>query len=296
MVRSATAEAAKAEKNKARRQAHEASRDARRASTSEPVRILARIGLGARTVVYLLLGYLTADIAAGHGQGKSASSQGALEEVARQPAGPALLLLLAVGFFAYAAWRLLQSAAGDPGEDRGTDAAKRVGWAAIGALYVALAVRSVLIVAGKSSSSNTTFSAAKSLLKFGGPGLLAIVGFAVVAGGVALSAWAVVHDFGTRLDHEKTPRKLLAPANAVETFGNVVRGLAFAAIGGSLVDAAVTSNATHTKGLNGALHALATQPYGPALLAVAAAGFVAFGLASLLEACFRKVDQDQRGG
>ena len=47
---------------------------------------LARAGLGARGVVYLVLGYLAASIAASGGGGKKANSSGALEEIARQPA------------------------------------------------------------------------------------------------------------------------------------------------------------------------------------------------------------------
>jgi Domain of Unknown Function (DUF1206) len=279
---------------KAEQKAHQGSRDAREASASRPVRALARVGLASRAVVYLILGYLAVDIAVGGGRGKNASSQGALAVVAHQTAGPVLVVFLAAGFCAYAVWRFLQAAAGDPGEERGTELAKRLGWAAIGVVYVALAVRAALLLAGHPSSSNSAFSASKTLLDVGGPPLLAVVGLGVVAGGIGLAVWALAHDFGRQLDHRRMPQALTGPAKLVEVFGTVIRGLVFAAIGSSLVVAAVSKSAKQAKGLNGAVHSLAGQPYGVALLGIAAAGLLAFGLASVVEALYRKVTAEQR--
>lgn len=239
--------------------------------------------------MYLVLGYLTVEVAVGGGGGKNASSQGALAVTVHQTAGPALVALLAAGFCAYAVWRFLQAAGGDPGEERGTETVKRLGWAGIGAVYVALAVRAGLLLAGHPSSGNSAFSTSKVLLGAGGPALLAAVGLGVVAGGVGLSVWALVHDFGRQLERHRLPRPLLAVVRLCEVLGSLVRGLVFAAIGGSLVVAAVSSSAKDAKGLNGAVHALAGQPFGVALLVVAATGFVAFGVASLLEALYRDV-------
>src|SRR5487761_1104262 len=218
---------------RARQKAQKGERDARRARASRPGRLLARIGLFSRAVVYVVLGYLAADIAAGNGRGKNASSQGALVEIAREPVGPALVVLLAAGFLAYAAWRFLQAAAGDESEEGGADAAKRLGWAGIGALYVVLAVRALLLFAdgGSGGNSNSAFSASRTLLDVGGPALLATVGIGVAAGGLALSVWAVRHDFTKRLDQGRMPRELVGASRVVEVFGNVVRGLAVAGIG-----------------------------------------------------------------
>ena len=91
---------------KARRKAKAGERTARRANRSWAGAALARGGLVARAVVYLLLAYLVADIMVGGASGtKNASSQGAFETIRHQPTGPFLLVLLAAGFGAYGCWR-----------------------------------------------------------------------------------------------------------------------------------------------------------------------------------------------
>jgi hypothetical protein len=286
-----------------RRAARGGEREAQRARASAAGKALGRIGLASRAAVYLVLGYLAADIAAGGGQGTNASSQGVLNAIGRQPAGSALLVLLACGFFAYAGWRFLQAAAGDESEAGGTGAWKRLGWTGIGALYVALGARAFLVLAdpgssnGGASGAGGAFSASRTLLSIGGPALLGSVGVGVAGGGIALAVWALRHDFTRRLDRRRMPAELLRPSRVVEVFGNVVRGLAFAGIGASMLAAAVDGRASVAKGLNGLLHSLLAQPFGTALLGVAAAGFVAFGLASLVETVYQDVGPGRaRGG
>ena len=76
---------------------------------------LARLGLIARTVLYLLLSYLTVRVATGSGTGgKQANANGALSEVARTPIGEALVVAAAVGFAAFAVARFVSAAAGLP--------------------------------------------------------------------------------------------------------------------------------------------------------------------------------------
>ena len=84
-------------------------------SSSRWFGMVARVGLAARGVIYVVLAYLVLDIALHGNSPAQTSGQGALGEVARQPEGRALLVAMAVGLAAYAAWRLLQAATGQPG-------------------------------------------------------------------------------------------------------------------------------------------------------------------------------------
>lgn len=93
---------------------------------------MARTGLCARGLIYAVLAVITADIATSGGRGERASSTGAIEELVRQPAGPILVAILAVGLAAYAAWRWLQAASADPDVDGANRLARRAGWAASG--------------------------------------------------------------------------------------------------------------------------------------------------------------------
>ena len=96
---------------------------------------LARSGLAARGLLYIVVAILAVQVAQGH-RGERADKQGALQAVVRQPFGRILVLLLAVGFAGYAIWRFVEAAVGPPDEDDSRKAAfKRVGYAARGVLY-----------------------------------------------------------------------------------------------------------------------------------------------------------------
>jgi hypothetical protein len=71
----------------------------------------ARIGLGARAVVYLVLAYLAFDIAITGSTPAQASGTGAMAEIARQPDGRRLLCLLAAGLLACAAFSVAEASA-----------------------------------------------------------------------------------------------------------------------------------------------------------------------------------------
>ncbi|MDP1806577.1 MAG: DUF1206 domain-containing protein [Acidimicrobiales bacterium] len=70
---------------------------------------LARAGLVARGLLYVVVAILATQVAAGHNETR-ADKQGALQAVVRQPFGRVLVLLLAVGFAGYAAWRFVEAA------------------------------------------------------------------------------------------------------------------------------------------------------------------------------------------
>src|SRR3954465_5851799 len=81
---------------------------------------LARLGLGARGVVYLLVAWIAIRIAFLH-SGQEADRQGAMQQIAHNTPGKIVLLLMAIGFFGYAAWRTVQVASGFPDEDGAKD-------------------------------------------------------------------------------------------------------------------------------------------------------------------------------
>src|SRR5437763_364676 len=74
-------------------------------------RWLARAGLISRGVVYGVIGLLAIKVAVGSA-GKAANQQGALQTIAQQPFGKAVLVVVAAGLAGYAAWRLLRAGVG----------------------------------------------------------------------------------------------------------------------------------------------------------------------------------------
>src|ERR1700749_3636146 len=79
----------------------------RRASDSRPMQLLARAGLVARGVIYILIGWVAILVALG-AKGHQADQQGALQLLAGTPIGLVSLWLLFIGFVGYALWRVFQ--------------------------------------------------------------------------------------------------------------------------------------------------------------------------------------------
>src|SRR4051794_35014886 len=99
---------------------------------------LARLGLAARGVVYLLVAWIAIRIAFLHSS-QQADRQGAMRQIARNTAGKAVLLAMAVGFFGYAAWRIVQAGGGFPEGGGGEGVGEPGGSAGRGVGFPALA-------------------------------------------------------------------------------------------------------------------------------------------------------------
>src|ERR1700759_569216 len=80
-------------------------RTARRASDSPAAHLLARAGLTARGVIYILVGWVALLVALGHSS-QEADQQGALHLLAGKSYGLVSLWLLGIGFPAYPLWRV----------------------------------------------------------------------------------------------------------------------------------------------------------------------------------------------
>ena len=123
-------------------------RAVQRVRSSEFVRRLARLGLVARALFYLLLAYLAAAVAGGWAtDDRQANANGALTTVAQTSLGRVLLIAAAVGFFGFALARL-SGALGDHRIGR----FRRLTTAAQAAFYLAMAVTTMLFVLGRTST------------------------------------------------------------------------------------------------------------------------------------------------
>jgi hypothetical protein len=91
---------------------------ARRAANSPAAHALARAGLVARGIIYVLIGWVAILVAAGHSS-READQEGALQLLAGKPYGMVSLWLLGIGFVGYALWRFSEAAFGVTGEGNG---------------------------------------------------------------------------------------------------------------------------------------------------------------------------------
>jgi hypothetical protein len=256
-------------------------------------RIVARAGIAARGVIYVLLGLLAFDIGLNGSAPAQPSGQGALQEVARQPAAPLLLVALAAGLGAYALWRLVQAAAGRSNARDGRAGLLRLGWLAIAAVYLALCLRAVELIVGRSSSSGPSSDprpwAAKVLSWPGGPELLGLGGACLVIGGASLAVWGFVRDYEKDLALERLARALSRVVKALGALGDLSRGFLIGLIGLYLLSAAILGDPRRAKSTDSALKSILRTGYGPELIGLVAAGLCCFALFSFCEARLRRL-------
>jgi hypothetical protein len=267
-----------------------------RVAQSDAARGLGRWGIAARGAVYLVMGALALRLASGDG-GETADREGALHAVVRQPFGRWLLGALCVGFATYAAYRFLRAATGRSEDRTGERDGPfvRLGNVGIGLLYVALFVSSASLVlhdsTGGSSEQSQRGWTARLLAHAWGEWLVALVGIGVVVAGVVMIVMGVREDFAGKLDAVRMRPWQRTWLPRLGVFGWVARGVVFGVIGVFLVRAALDHDPNESVGIDGALHRLASAPFGVVLLAVVALGFAAYGAYSLVEARWRRVLQ-----
>ncbi|HEX2849138.1 MAG TPA: DUF1206 domain-containing protein [Acidimicrobiales bacterium] len=262
----------------ARRTAHE---------SPWPERV-ARAGLVARGAMHVVIGWLALRIAFGHAS-QHADARGALAAVASQPGGRILVIVLALGFLAYAGWRLYEAAL----NPEGCGAKDRLSALGKGLVYLALAgVAASYVVgahAGASSSSPKEQDVTAGVMGWpAGRVLIAAVGLVIITVGIVNVWQGITRTFERDLKHyEMSPGQRHAVVG-LGVAGLVGRGLAFGISGGFVLRAAIRVDRRGV-GLDAALHEVAGHTRGDVLLAAVALGFIAFGLFDWALARYRRV-------
>lgn len=249
---------------------------------------VARLGLTARAVVYLLIGWLAVQIARGHGS-HEANQRGAIAEIAQQKYGLVLLWLLGLGLAAYALWRLNEAAVGTAATGR--KKGPRLRSLVRGAVYAAFAVMTFSFIAGSSRQSQSqqqVTMTARVMRHDAGRWLVGLIGLIVIAVGLMLIVEGARKKFTKQLRMSQLSGRKGTFVVRAGMIGNIARGLVFALAGVFVVDAAVTFDPAKSTGLDGALRTLADRSYGPGLLGILAAGLIIFGLFGLAEARWAK--------
>src|SRR5690554_3341303 len=218
--------------------------------------VLARMGYTARGLVYLTVGSLAVLAAADLG-GKTTDSRGAVREIAKQPFGQFLLILLIAGLVGYVIWRCAQALRDT--DHHGTSLkglGVRAGLLISAITHGALAWFTVKLVwfGSEDSSSQPTWLSSDP-----GLWLLAAVGVGMAAAFVPL--W-------------------LAGARCGTDFN-----------GCNFARSALIARSSEVKGIADALSALRDNAW---LLGFVAIGLIAFGCYSLLEAMFRRINEDEQ--
>lgn len=231
-----------------------------------------RLGFIVRGILYLTVGYLAIQVAAG-GRGRLTDQQGAIQAIAASPFGDILLLIVALGLLGYSLWGVIRAIMNPYRlETNLKGVVQRAGYLlSAGAYFILLipTVRYLFNLGGGGGNSEQKMSQSV-LAQPWGPWALGIIGIGLIGFGAGQAINAMRKNFGEQFDRFKLDTNQQSWVRALGRLGTVARGAVFTVLGILLITAAATLDASQVGGMDGALRALARQPYGGWLLALVA--------------------------
>jgi hypothetical protein len=252
-----------------------------RAHEKDAPTLLGRLGLAARVAIYVVIAALMLEVAAVGHSSAEADTQGAFVEVGRQPGGALLLLALAIGLAAYAAWRLMQLATGS---SRDEGLRPRLVAGAIGLVYLVLFVDAVRLIWSNSGRDTTPEPIVAAVLRWPGGAVLLGIG-AVLLGlaGVVFAVWGIRRNLVPVLHRERMSGSWWRGACISQSFGDIGRAAVLCLISAALLTAALDDQPHRAKSVDQLLATLRHYPGGPALIVVLAIAFLSFAAFSAVE-------------
>lgn len=257
---------------------------------------LARLGFLARAVLYMTIGALatTAALRLGgtpRGHEGVNGQRGAMGALLAAPAGRALLVVMAVGLFGYAAWCIVEAIWNPEGQRGAKGIAQRIRSGAVAAIHIGLGASAIEIAMGQRAASadgtaTQTWTARALATSYGRLALWIVAAGLVVYGVQQLyAAWQA------KLDKELSLGRLSSSTRrvvvAASRFGIAARGVVFATTGVLVTRAIQHHDPRHVRGIKaslGQLFELGRIPF-----AVIAVGLIAYGIYQLINARYRHI-------
>lgn len=238
---------------------------------------LTRAGFATRGLLYIVIAIFVITT------GRAEDPAGALEYLG-QGGGRIFLLLMAAGLFGYGLWRLTDALFNIEGHDNDRSGyGSRLGAGASGLIHLLLSWQAVKFAQGASSASGSSPQEnAQSMLTMPGGGvMLIVVGLILLAVGTFQIIKSVK---GSYLEHLEPKIANEAWVKWSGRFGYAARSVIFMITGFFFVSAGLSEQASEAGGMAEALRWL-TNPWDM----IVAAGILAFGLFSLIEARYRVI-------
>jgi hypothetical protein len=260
----------------------------RKADAMHRLEALAKLGYGARGIVYGLVGGLA--LFTSIGGAREIDSKSALDFALHQPFGRVWLGLIAIGLVCFVLWRIVQAAANaDRQPDDGKGYLIRAGLLVSAATYASLALYaagSALATSSGSGEGGERGLAAWLMSQPFGRILAAIVGCAIIGAGVAQITKAIKGGYRRYIHFPPARRAVL---DSICAYGLAARGAIFLITGTFFITAAWRVDPKEAGSLSDAMTFIRDLPFGGILYAVAALGLFAFGGYSLIAARYRRI-------
>ena len=261
---------------------------------------LARIGFGARGLIYFVMGVIDVQVATGAAHAP-ADQQGALAAISAQPVGKILLLIVLVGLVGYTLWGLIRVIF-DP-LHLGKDAkgfVQRLWFLTSAFTYGSLIFPTYNLLNGSGGSAQngqqtaqTQQSVTPLLSSTGGQWLVGILGLISLGIGFGQVFQGLSRKFDKQFELYRLNPRQRVWIRRLGRFGTVARGITFGLIGAFLIISAVRADPSQAQGIDGALLKLAQLPYGPWLLGIVAVGLIAFGIYSMSGVLWFRLDRER---
>jgi hypothetical protein len=246
-----------------------------------------RIGWVAKGVVYGLTGLLAlklgTDQIGGTQDSDEANQSGAISKIAQQEYGPTLLVLLALGLFVYAAWRIVTVLL--PADNEGKAWLNRLGYTISAIVYVALGVSAILLArdpgkadeTGRREDAKVEQFTADMLGWTGGRYLVGLIALILIGVGTAFAWRGIGGSFAKQVEHRPVGPFSWKVIHAMGVVGWVGRGAMLGLIGWFVMRAAVEFDASEAHGLDESLRRVSDTTPGTALVLAVAVGLVVYG-------------------
>lgn len=256
---------------------------------------LARMGYGARGLIYGVIGFLAIEVALGV-SGNLQDQQGALASIGQQPIGKILLGIVLIGLIGYSLWGLIRALFDPLHKGRSLKGIfTRVGYFISAVAYAILILPTYSYIFGGANAAQNGAQGVQLrsivstiFLMPLGRLIVGIIGLAFLGTGVYQTYKGVRYKFDKETKMYSLTPKQIKVVKTLGRFGTLARAVVFALAGIFLLFAAYSANSSKAKGVDGVLLVLLQQPYGHFLLGIVAAGLIVFGAYSLVSAFWFK--------
>lgn len=245
-----------------------------------------RAGYFARALVYTVVGglALTAAIKGGEAEGTT----DALADLQGHWWGTPLLWLVAVGLWAYTAWRLID--AWMDLEDYGHEAkgiVARTGLVVTGVIHgaIGVSVAGLALRGGDGGGGGTESATAKVMAMPFGPWLVGAVGLVTIGAGIYYGYKGLAEKYKAHIRVTPVAERL----DPVMKFGCIAEGVVIGVIGVLICFAALASDPQQAGGVGEALGQIRAAPFGRLMLGVVAIGLIAFAVENAVEGLYRVI-------
>jgi hypothetical protein len=252
---------------------------------------LARLGYASKALIYTIMGYLALAAATRQG-GRVTDMYGALRELLGNPLGRILLIVLAIGLWGYAAWRVLD-AISDP-DRHGTDfkgLTTRIGNVVRALIYGGVGLEAFKLFRGLGGSSGReaqTWTAKLLEMPFG-QWIVGILGLIILVYGASEVIASFKSGYSRTLDTSPIPPGFRHTAETISAIGIGARGIIIVVAGVFMVRAALQHDPSEAHGIRDSMLYMVNATPGRWALFFIGIGFLCYAFDQAIHARCRRI-------